>query len=114
MPFPPTWPVDTPKEKLANWFEAYVDAMELNYWTGTEFESGAYDKAEERWAVALLRIDGSSRVLHPRRVVMAPGVSGILNLPNIPGLKNFAGAVVHSSHYGDAEACGSKNALVVG
>src|SRR6201996_6278072 len=37
MAFPPNWPTYIPKDKLANWFEAYVDAMELNYWTGTEF-----------------------------------------------------------------------------
>jgi putative flavoprotein involved in K+ transport len=27
MPFPPNWPVYIPKDKLANWFEAYVDAI---------------------------------------------------------------------------------------
>src|SRR3954452_17591091 len=41
MPFPPNWPVYIPKDKLANWFEAYVEAMELNFWTATTFESGA-------------------------------------------------------------------------
>ena len=41
MPFPPNWPTYIPKDKLANWFEAYVDAMELNFWTGTEFEGGS-------------------------------------------------------------------------
>ena len=41
MPFPPNWPVYIPKDKLANWFESYAEAMELNYWTGTEFEGGA-------------------------------------------------------------------------
>ena len=41
MPFPPNWPTYIPKDKLANWFEAYVDSMELNYWTATEFESGS-------------------------------------------------------------------------
>ncbi len=35
MPFPPSWPTYIPKDKLANWFEAYVEAMELNFWTGT-------------------------------------------------------------------------------
>ncbi|MDB5317602.1 MAG: monooxygenase, partial [Rhodospirillales bacterium] len=30
MPFPPTWPVYIPKDKLANWFEAYAESMELN------------------------------------------------------------------------------------
>src|SRR6187200_3617330 len=33
MLFPPNWPTYIPKDKLANWFEAYVEAMELNYWT---------------------------------------------------------------------------------
>ena len=114
MPFPPNWPVYIPKDKLANWFEAYVDAMELNYWTGNEFASGAYDEAEGRWSVALRRTDGSRRVLHPRHVVMATGVSGIPNLPDIPGLKDFAGTVLHSSQYGDGEAWQGRRALVIG
>ena len=37
MLFPPNWPTYIPKDKLANWFESYVDGMELNFWTGTEF-----------------------------------------------------------------------------
>ena len=44
MPFPPNWPTYIPKDKLANWFEAYVESMELNFWTGTEFEGGSYDE----------------------------------------------------------------------
>ena len=31
MPFPPNWPTYIPKDKLAAWFEAYVESMELNY-----------------------------------------------------------------------------------
>ena len=104
MPFPPNWPVYIPKDKLANWFEAYVEAMELNYWTGTEFESGTYDDAAGRWSVVLRRADGTRRAMHPRHVVMATGVSGIPNLPDIPTLKNFAGKVLHSSQYDDGEA----------
>ena len=114
MPFPPNWPIYIPKDKLANWFEAYVESMELNYWTGTEFESGAYDETEGRWSVVLRRADGSPREMHPRHVVMATGVSGIPNLPDIPGLKKFAGTVLHSSQYGDGEAWKDKKALVIG
>src|SRR5690242_14917468 len=99
MPFPPNWPTYIPKDKLANWFEAYVDAMELNFWTGTEFTGGAYDEGQARWSVKLRRADGSVRDMHPRHVVMASGVSGIPNLPKIKGLKEFAGKVVHSSRY---------------
>jgi cation diffusion facilitator CzcD-associated flavoprotein CzcO len=113
MPFPPNWPVYIPKDKLANWFEAYVDAMELNYWTGTEFVSAAYDDAQGRWNVVLRR-DGVMREMHPRHIVMATGVSGIPNIPDIPSLKNFGGQIVHSSRYDDGENCDGKRALVIG
>jgi cation diffusion facilitator CzcD-associated flavoprotein CzcO len=114
MPFPPNWPVYIPKDKLANWFEAYVDAMELNYWTGTEFEGGTYDEAQGRWTVTLRRADGTKRVMHPRHIVMATGVSGIPNMPDIPSLKNFAGPVLHSSRYDDGENWKGKRAIVIG
>ena len=114
MPFPPSWPVYIPKDKLANWFEAYVDAMELNFWTGTEFEGGGYDDAQGRWTVTLRRADGTKRTMRPRHVVMATGVSGIPNWPDIPGLTNFAGKVLHSSGYDDGENWTGKRAIVIG
>ena len=89
MPFPPNWPTYIPKDKLANWFEAYVESMELNFWTGTEFEGGSYDETAGRWTVVLRRADGSTRTMHPRHVVMATGVSGIPNLPDIPALEEL-------------------------
>jgi cation diffusion facilitator CzcD-associated flavoprotein CzcO len=114
MPFPLNWPVYIPKDKLANWFEAYVDAMELNFWTATEFESGVYDEAKGRWSVVLRHAEGGKRELHPRHVVMATGVSGIPNLPDIPSLKNFTRTVLHSSQYDDGEPWKGKRALVIG
>jgi cation diffusion facilitator CzcD-associated flavoprotein CzcO len=114
MPFPPNWPVYIPKDKLANWFESYAESMELDYWTGTEFEGGAYDEKEARWSVAVRRADGSRRDLHPRHVVLATGVSGIPELPDIPALANFGGTVLHSSQYGDGEAWKGRNAVVIG
>jgi cation diffusion facilitator CzcD-associated flavoprotein CzcO len=114
MPFPPNWPVYIPKDKLANWFEAYVESMELNFWTGTGFERGVYREAEGRWSVVLRRADGTGRTMHPRHIVMATGVSGIPNRPEIAGLKNFTGAVLHSSRYQDGEAWNGKKAIVIG
>ena len=71
-------------------------------------------KPQGRWSVVLRRADGSTRTMHPRHVVMATGVSGIPNLPDIPGLKNFAGTVLHSSRYDDGEDWKGKRALVIG
>ena len=113
MPFPPNWPTYIPKDKLANWFETYVESMELNYWTGTEFLGGSYDEKEQRWTVTLRR-DGATRAMRPRHVVMATGVSGIPSIPDISSLKDFAGTVLHSTQYQDGEAWKGKRALVIG
>ncbi len=114
MPFPPNWPAYIPKDKLAAWFEAYVESMELNYWTSTEFEGGTYNEKEGRWSVVLRRADGTKREMHPRHVVMATGVSGIPSLPEIPTLRDFGGTILHSSQYDDGEAWKGKKVLVIG
>jgi Flavin-binding monooxygenase-like len=114
MPFPPNWPAYIPKDKLAAWFEAYAESMELNYWTATEFEGGTYDEIAGRWSVVLRRADGTKREMHPRHVVLATGVSGIPNLPMIPTLRTFGGTVLHSSQYDDGDAWKGKNVIVIG
>ncbi len=114
MPFPPSWPTYIPKDKIAAWFEAYVESMELNYWTATELVSGSYDEQKRQWSVVLRQADGATREMRPRHVVMATGVSGIPNLPDIPSLQNFAGKVLHSSQYDDGEAWQGKDAIVIG
>jgi cation diffusion facilitator CzcD-associated flavoprotein CzcO len=112
--FPPNWPTYIPKDKLANWFEAYVESMELNFWTETEFEGGSYDEKQARWTVTLRLADGSQRIMHPRHVVLATGVSGIPSVPEIAGLKEFSGKVMHSSQYDDGENWKGKRAIVIG
>jgi putative flavoprotein involved in K+ transport len=114
MPFPPNWPTYIPKDKLANWFESYVESMELNFWTETEFEGGSYDEKQGRWTVTLRLADGSERIMHPRHVVLATGVSGIPSVPEIAGLKDFRGKVMHSSQYDDGESWKGKRAIVIG
>ncbi|TXL81723.1 NAD(P)/FAD-dependent oxidoreductase [Vineibacter terrae] len=114
MPFPPSWPTYIPKDKLAGWFEAYVESLELNYWTATTFEGGRYDDSRQRWTVSLRCADGTRRQMHPRHVVMATGVSGIPNIPDLPTLPDFAGTVLHSSRYDDGEAWKGRRAIVIG
>jgi cation diffusion facilitator CzcD-associated flavoprotein CzcO len=91
-----------------------VESMELNYWTDTAFEGGAYDEGEGRWSVIVRQGDGKTRELRPRHVVMATGVSGIANIPAIPTLQNFGGTILHSSQYDDGERWAGKRVLVIG
>src|SRR3954463_13295341 len=111
LPFPPTWPVYIPKDLLASWFEAYVEALELNYWTGTELTGGRYEDRAQRWAVTLRKDDGTARELHPRHVILATGVSGIPNMLEMPSLASFRGTLLHSSAYADGEPWRGKPAL---
>jgi len=114
MPFPPTWPVYIPKDLLANWFEHYVEALELNFWTGTRLAGGAYDEAARAWEVTLEKTDGTRRVMRPRHVVLATGVSAIPIMPDLPGLSVFKGTVMHSGAYTEGHAWKGKRALVFG
>ena len=113
LPFPPNFPIYIPKDMLANWFECYVGALELNYWTGTELVAGSYDEARKRWNVTLKR-DGATRIMHPRHLIFATGVSSIPTYPDLPGLKDFAGVVSHSGDFADAGQWRGRKALVLG
>ena len=114
MPFPPTWPVFIPKDKLANWFETYVESLELNYWTGTELAGGTWDDKAKRWTVTLRRSDGSERTMKPRHIIVATGVSGTPIWPQIPGLESFRGDLMHSGQYTTGAAWKGRKAMVIG
>jgi cation diffusion facilitator CzcD-associated flavoprotein CzcO len=119
LPFPPHWPVFTPKDKLAEWFEAYVNILELVVWTSTTLTSTAWDDTAKQWTVTVERRTPSgteTRTLHPKHVVFATGHSGKPNMPAIPGIDSFSGTnLCHSSaHPGANPAHAGKNAIVVG
>ena len=114
LPFPPSWPKYVPKDLLANWFEFYVDALELNFWTGTEFAGAKYVDSCGRWEVRLRRANGAERIVRPAHIVMAIGVSGIPNIPDISGLSEFRGEVLHTSQFSSGAAFAGKNVVVFG
>jgi cation diffusion facilitator CzcD-associated flavoprotein CzcO len=114
MPFPRSWPVFIPKDMLANWFELYAEAMELNVWNSTELVAADYDDAKKHWTVTLKQGDGNTRVMRPRHVVFCNGVSTTPKRPVLPGLEDFKGVVRHSGDYGSGLDWAGKQALVLG
>jgi putative flavoprotein involved in K+ transport len=114
MPFPLTWPTYIPKDKLAGWFEYYAESMELNVWTKTTFISAEYDKAEKNWNVKLKLSDGNERIMKPKHIVMAVGVSSVPNRTKIPGMEGYKGKVIHSTDYSSGIDYKGKNVLVFG
>ena len=114
MQFPPTWPKYIPKDMLGNWFEFYADAMEINCWTDTEFVGGTWDETAKCWTARLKRGDGSERIVRPKHLVFANGVSSYPMVPEIPGLQDFTGAVIHSEGFDSGADWAGKRALIMG
>lgn len=120
VPFPSHWPIFTPKDKLADFFESYVKLLELNVWTSATLKSTAWDGSEKQWTVAVERkkADGTveTRTLHPRHIVQATGHSGKKHFPTIKGLSTFGGSrLCHSSEFpGASPNSAGKKAVVVG
>ncbi|KAF9739537.1 hypothetical protein PMIN06_007005 [Paraphaeosphaeria minitans] len=120
IPFPPHWPIFTPKDKLADWFESYVKHLELNVWTSTKLTSSSWDEGKKQWTVTVERKlpNGSveTRTFHPNHIIQATGHSGKKNFPKLPGMETFQGSrLCHSSEFSGARpnSKGTK-AVVVG
>ena len=113
LPFPDHWPVFTPKDKLGDWLEMYARVMELDCWNDTVCESAAYDAEARRWRVDVRRA-GEAITLHPAQLILATGMSGIPNMPEIPGMDTFAGEQHHSSQYASSDAYAGKRCVVIG
>jgi cation diffusion facilitator CzcD-associated flavoprotein CzcO len=121
LPFPSHWPIFTPKDKLAEFFESYVKLLELNVWTKTTIKDSKWDGVKKQWTVTLEREKEpgivETRVLHPKHIIQATGHSGEKNFPrHIPGIKDFRGdRLCHSSEFAGAKTGGKgKKAIVVG
>ena len=114
MPFPSTWPTYIPKDKLAGWFEYYVESMELNVWTNTKFIGAEYDENKKHWKVKLKLSDDTIKIMKPKHIVMAVGVSSVPNRTKIPGMDHYKGKVIHSADYDNGKHYNGKNVLVYG
>ncbi|KAL7953456.1 FAD/NAD(P)-binding domain-containing protein [Trichoderma compactum] len=117
IPFPSHWPLFMPKDKLADWLEAYASLMELNVWCNTELLSTAFDETTKIWTVELKRSDGLIRIVRPRHIVLATGNAGDAIIPHFEGIESFEGTAYHGSQHKDASEhadLSSKHVVIIG
>lgn len=116
MPWPDTFPEFISAGKLGNWFEHYVESLELNVWVKSHVVPAKtfFDEKARKWHVTINRA-GQERSFAVDHVVVATGLCGKPKMPEpFPGQASFKAPIVHSSeHKGGAERKG-KNVLVVG
>ncbi|OKL62252.1 hypothetical protein UA08_02479 [Talaromyces atroroseus] len=120
LPFPSSWPVFIPKDKMGDFLEAYATLLDLNVWTKTSLVSSSWDDGTKQWSVTVERKqhDGTkeTRTFRPHHVILATGHSGKKYFPSINGLDTFQGDVLcHSSEFKGARPnAQGKKAVVVG
>ena len=113
LPFPPSWPVFSPKDKIGDWLEMYARVMELNVWGNTAAKRASYDEAAGEWTLVVER-GGEEITLRPKHLVLATGMSGVPNVPDFPGRERFRGEQHHSSKHPGPDAWRGKRAVVIG
>jgi putative flavoprotein involved in K+ transport len=113
LKFPDHWPVFSPKDKIGDWLEMYTRVMELNYWSSTEARRARWDADAREWVVEVER-EGQALTLRPKQLVMATGMSGKANVPDIPGMDVFRGEQHHSSQHPGPDAYAGRRVVVIG
>jgi cation diffusion facilitator CzcD-associated flavoprotein CzcO len=114
IPFPSSWPIFTPKDKLADWFEFYAESLDLNVWTGSDLSQVSYDDESETWSVLVRRAEGVERTLRVKHVIMATGANGQPSLPAIEGIEEFDGPIYHSSAHPAGQSIEGKKVVILG
>ena len=114
LPFPEHWPVFSPKDKIGDWLEMYT--------RGDGAQLLELDRVPERAATTRTRASGRSMVerdgepmmLRPKQLVFATGMSGMPNVPEIPGPGRFQGDQHHSSQHPAARRLRGQEGVVIG
>ncbi len=113
LKFPDNWPVFSPKDKIGDWLESYTRIMEVPYWSSTTATSASYSEEKGEWTVEVER-DGNPVTLRPTHLVLATGMSGKPNMPDLPGMDVFKGDQHHSSAHPGPDAYAGKKCVVIG
>ena len=113
LKFPDNWPVFAPKDKIGDWLESYVKVMEIPYWTSTTATGATWSEDKQEWTVTVER-EGKPVTLRPKQLVLATGMSGKPNVPQLPGMDVFEGDQHHSSAHPGPDAYAGKKCVVIG
>ncbi|CAA6671597.1 unnamed protein product [Spirodela intermedia] len=118
MPFPANFPAYPTKEQFLAYLDAYAWRFGVSPTFNQTVESAEFDRFLGLWRVKTRRTgkeedDGGEEYLC-RWLVVATGENAEVVLPEIRGMAQFKGPVVHTSAYRSGAAFRGKRVLVVG
>ncbi|KAF5823266.1 putative indole-3-pyruvate monooxygenase [Helianthus annuus] len=115
MPFPLSAPTFVPKNMFVQYLKNYVYHFNVDPLYQRSVESAWYEKSAQKWVVtAQNNVSGLVEEYASEFLVVATGENSEGFIPNVYGLDNFKGLVIHSSEYENGKTFGDKDVLVVG
>ncbi|KAM3325725.1 hypothetical protein P3S67_000850 [Capsicum chacoense] len=114
FPFPEYYPEYPTKRQFIEYLESYAKHFDISPQFNECVQSAKYDEACRLWRVKTVSADGSEVEYICQWLVVATGENAERVVPEIDGLKEFGGEVIHACDYKSGEKFRGKKVLVVG
>ncbi|XP_047308101.1 indole-3-pyruvate monooxygenase YUCCA2-like [Impatiens glandulifera] len=114
MPFPSTYPTYPTKQHFISYLEDYARHFGLVPSFGETVVNAEFDKVSGYWRVRSQTKGGEIKEYVSSELIVATGENADDFVPEIEGVDEFLGTVVHSSCYRNGECYRGKKVLVVG
>ncbi|XP_071738131.1 probable indole-3-pyruvate monooxygenase YUCCA5 [Rutidosis leptorrhynchoides] len=117
LPFPDEYPEYPTKKQFITYLENYAKKFDINPKFNECVQSAKYDKACNIWRVKTASTTGIVRVQTEyicQMLVVATGENAEGVVPEIEGLQDFSGEVIHAKDYKSGEKYAGNKVLVVG
>ncbi|XP_076882994.1 putative indole-3-pyruvate monooxygenase YUCCA10 [Bidens hawaiensis] len=114
MPFPKTYPTYVSRADFLKYLDHYATAFNIVPEFRTTVHFAKYDEDNRMWSVKAEAEDGGVRCYVGRFLVVATGENSDAFVPEVDGLSEFKGEVIHSTEYKSGKAYEDKKVLVVG
>ncbi|KAJ0622787.1 putative indole-3-pyruvate monooxygenase [Helianthus annuus] len=117
VPFPEEYPEYPTKKQFVDYLENYAKKFDIKPQFNECVQSAKYDDACKLWRVKTVSTTGSIRAETEyicQMLVVATGENAEGVIPDIEGLKDFSGEVIHAKDYKSGQKYAGKKVLVVG
>ncbi|QCD97810.1 probable indole-3-pyruvate monooxygenase YUCCA8 [Vigna unguiculata] len=117
LPFPEDFPEYPTKKQFIEYLESYATHFQINPQFNECVQSARYDETSGLWRVKTVSSTAATRSEVEyicRWLVVATGENAECVMPEIEGLSDFKGEVIHACDYKSGESFRGKKVLVVG
>ncbi|KAK1412532.1 hypothetical protein QVD17_33868 [Tagetes erecta] len=116
LPFPQTYPNYVSRTHFLTYLNTYATHFNINPVFNNAVKLARYDEGAKKWKVESEVVGdiGCKRLYEGMFLVVASGETSEAFVPEIGGLSEFKGDVIHSTEYKSGEAFANKKVLVVG